>query len=306
MERVVSTGVVESTTISLDHVTKVYRGGGGVYDLTLSIRVGEVFGFLGPNGAGKTTTIRLVLDLIRPSSGSIRVFGLDSRSDSVAIRRRLGYLPGELALYERLSAREILTHFAHLRGLVWSDVEHYVQLFDLDVDRPVRALSRGNRQKVGLVAALMGDPDLLVLDEPTSGLDPLVQQQVREEVRRAAHEGRTVLLSSHILSEVGEMADRVGLIREGRLVAIEEVAQMQARSAHLVEAQFKSAPDLAAFASLSGVTSYNVDGSTLHLEVAGDLNPIVALLAKSELEDLSIREPTLEELFLRFYGSTHE
>jgi ABC-2 type transport system ATP-binding protein len=305
MERIVSTGVVESMAISLDHVTKVYRGGGGVHDLTLSVRTGEVFGFLGPNGAGKTTTIRLVLDLIRPSSGSIRVFGLDSKSDGVAIRRRLGYLPGELALYERLSAREILSHFAHLRTLAWSDVDHYVQLFELDIDRPVRTLSRGNRQKVGLIAAMMGDPDLLVLDEPTSGLDPIIQQQVREEVRRASQEGRTVLLSSHVLSEVGEMADRVGLIREGRLVAIEEVAQLQQRSAHLVEARFKSEPDLAAFAALAGVTSYKVDGTTMYLEVAGDLNPIVELLAKSELGDLSIREPTLEELFLKFYGAVH-
>ena len=307
MERVVSADVKESVAISLDHVTKIYRGGGGIHELSLDINVGEVFGFLGPNGAGKTTTIRLILDLIRPSAGRISVFGLDARADSVAIRRRLGYLPGELALYERLSARQILTHFAHLRGgLDWSKVQHYVDAFDLDVDRPVRSLSRGNRQKVGLVAAMMGDPEFLVLDEPTSGLDPLVQRRVQEEVRRAAREGRTVLLSSHVLSEVGEMADRVGLIRDGRLIAIEAVAQLQQRSAHLVEARFREPTDFEVFIALPGVTSHSVDGRTLHLEVAGDLNPIVALLARHVLDDLSIREPTLEELFMRFYGAPSE
>jgi len=297
----------EPVAVSLDHVTKLYRGGAGVHDLNLSIRVGEVFGFLGPNGAGKTTTIRLILDLIRPSSGTIQVFGLDSREDCVAIHRRIGYLPGDLALYERLSAREILSHFAHLRGgLAWSSVDKYVQTFDLDIDRPVRTLSKGNRQKVGLVAAMMGDPDFLVLDEPTSGLDPLVQLQVRTELRRAAKEGRTVLLSSHDLAEVGEMADRVGLIRAGRLIAIEEVAQLQQRSAHLVEVKFRTPQDVSEITALPGVTSHSLDGPILHLEVAGDINPVVALLAKRDLDDLSIREPTLEELFLKFYGATRD
>jgi len=305
MEPAVSAGSDQSVAISLDGVTKVYRGGGGVHDLSLDIMVGEVFGFLGPNGAGKTTTIRLILDLIRPSTGRIRVFGLDARADSVAIRRRVGYLPGELALYDRLSARQILTHFAHLRGgLDWSRVQHYVEAFDLDVDRPVRSLSRGNRQKVGLVAAMMGDPDFLVLDEPTSGLDPLVQRTVQTEVRRAVREGRTVLLSSHVLSEVGEMADRVGLIRDGRLIAIESVAQLQQRAAHLVDVRFGESTDVGEFIALPGVLSHRVDARSLHLEVAGDLNPIVALLARHLVEDLSIREPTLEELFMRFYGGT--
>ena len=307
MDAAVTAGIDESVAVSLERVTKIYRGGGGVRELSLDIAVGEVFGFLGPNGAGKTTTIRLILDLIRPSIGRIRVFGLDSRNDSVAIRRRLGYLPGELALYERLSARQILTHFAHLRGgLDWSKVQHYVDAFDLDVDRPVRALSRGNRQKVGLVAAMMGDPEFLVLDEPTSGLDPLVQRTVQAEVRRAASEGRTVLLSSHVLSEVGEMADRVGLIRDGRLIAIESVSQLQQRAAHLVEVRFREPTDVEAFVALPGVLSHRVEATTLHLEVAGDLNPMVALLAQHDLEDLSIREPTLEELFMRFYGASDE
>ena len=303
MDVTVTTGVDAAVAVSLDRVTKVYRGGGGVHELSLDIAQGEVFGFLGPNGAGKTTTIRLILDLIRPSEGRISVFGLDSRGESVAIRRRVGYLPGELALYERLSARQILSHFSYLRGgLDWSRVQHYVDAFELDIDRPVRALSRGNRQKVGLVAAMMGDPDFLVLDEPTSGLDPLVQRTVQAEVRRAAREGRTVVLSSDVLSEVGEMADRVGLIRDGRLIAIESVTQLRQRAAHLVEVRFREPTDASEFIALPGVLAHAVEGSSLHLEVAGDLNAMVALLARHDLEDLSIREPTLEELFMRFYG----
>lgn len=294
------------SVVSIEHVTKIYPGGGGIHDFSLEVNEGEVFGFLGPNGAGKTTTIRLILDLIRPTSGSITVFGMDVRRRGVDVRRRMGYLPGDLALYDRLSAREILTHFAYLRGAVpWASVAHYVELFELELDRPVRSLSKGNRQKVGLVVALMGDPDVAVLDEPTSGLDPFVQRVVRDEVRRASGEGRTVLLSSHVLSEVGEMADRVGLIRDGRLIAVEDVANIRQRSAHLVEATLRGTPDTSSLIALPGVTSHHRDGATLSVEVAGDLNPLIALLAGFDLDDLSIREPTLEELFLKFYGSEH-
>jgi ABC-2 type transport system ATP-binding protein len=296
-----------TATLSMDHVTKQYRGGGGVFDLSLSIEPGEIFGFLGPNGAGKTTTIRLILDFIRPSSGSIKVFGLDSRVQSVAIHRRIGYIPGELTLYDRLTGREILSHFAYLHGrLSWAAVESRAEEFDLDLDRPVRTLSRGNRQKVGLVAALMGEPELLLLDEPTSGLDPLVQQQVQQTIRKAALNGCTVFLSSHALSEVGEIAGRVGLIREGRLVAVERVVDLQRRSVHLIDAAFSTVPDRAQFATLAGVTKCELTGNSLHLEVTGDLNPLVAALATAEMTNLSIREPSLEELFLTFYGHVHD
>jgi len=296
-----------SVVIKLDHVTKRYRGGGGVSDISLAIRQGEVFGFLGPNGAGKTTIIRLLLDLIRPNSGTITIFGLDSRADSVAIRRRLGYIPGELALYDRLTPREILTHFAYLRGgIAWSSVTPLIDALNLEIDKPVRTMSKGNRQKVGLVAAFMGDPELLLLDEPTSGLDPLIQQQIHEQVRRAALDGRTVFLSSHILSEVGEMAGRVGLIREGRLIAVERVNDLQQRSAHLVDITFPTPPDPEFLGSLSGVQRTAIRDKTLHAEVAGDLNPLIAKLSGVQITDLSIREPDLEELFLSFYEQPHE
>jgi len=294
--------VAREPTIVLEHVYKRYRTGGGVSDLSLSVGPGEVFGFLGPNGAGKTTVIRLLLDLIRPNAGRIAVFGLDSRLASLQIRHRLGYLPGELSLYERFTARGILTHFAHLRGgPPWPAIASLAEQMDLELDRPLRTMSKGNRQKVGLVAAFMGDPQLLLLDEPTSGLDPLVQQQVHQEVMRAATEGRTVFLSSHVLSEVGEVADRVGLIRDGRLVAVERVAELQHRALHQVDATFTSAAEARGFETLPGVSNFKSTGADLHLEVAGSLRPVVERLAQTDLIDLSIREPTLEELFLAFY-----
>ena len=297
-----SSAPTREPVVRLEAVTKLYRGGGGVRDLTLTIEPGEIFGFLGPNGAGKTTTIRMLLDLIRPSQGTIRLFGLDARRDSVAIRRRVGYLPGDLALYERLSARDVLGHLAHLRGdVAWAEVLALAEQLDLDLQRPIRTLSRGNRQKVGIVAALMGRPDLLVLDEPTSGLDPLIQRQVHELLRAAAGEGRTVFLSSHILSEVAEVADRVGLIRAGELAAVERVADLRQRAAHLIDVRYDHEPDRDALLRLPGVQRCDVSGHEAHLEVAGDLRGAVGAIAASDMTDLSVREPTLEELFLAFY-----
>ena len=294
----------DGAVVRFDGVTKIYRGGGGVRNLTLDVQPGEVFGFLGPNGAGKTTTIRLLLDLIRPSAGTISVFGGDSRRDSVEIRRRVGYLPGDLALYEQLSARDVLSHFAHLRGgPEWSQIHSLATTLELDLDRPIRSLSRGTRQKVGIVAALMGEPDLLVLDEPTSGLDPLVQRQVHDMLRAAATAGRSVFLSSHVLSEVAQVADRVGLIRDGELVTVERVLDLRQRAAHLIDVRLRQEPSRDAFASLPGVTVCTVSGRDVHLEVTGDLRPVVSAIAASDLEDLSVREPSLEEVFLSFYDN---
>jgi ABC-2 type transport system ATP-binding protein len=297
-----SNGQREAPPISLDAVTKHYRGGGGVDEIALEVRRGEVFGFLGPNGAGKTTTIRLLLDLIRPDTGRVELFGLDSRRRSVAIRRRIGYLPGDLALYERLTARELLTHFAHLRGgPSWAETEALAARFDLELDRPIRALSKGNRQKVGLVQALMGEPELLILDEPTSGLDPLVQHQVHLLMRETVARGRTVFLSSHVLSEVGDVADRVGLIRGGRVVAVQRVEDLRRRSVHLVDVSASGPLPADAFGRVPGVVRREIRGASAHLEVSGPIDAVVRELGHYDLEDLSFREPSLEELFLAFY-----
>ena len=291
--------------IALDGVSKHYRGGGGIEGVTFDVSEGEVFGFLGPNGAGKTTTIRLLLDLIRPDHGRISLFGLDPRRAGTVVRRRIGYLPGDLALYERLSPRELLSHFAHLRGgPPWQEIDALSQRLGLELDRPVRALSKGNRQKVGLVQALMGRPDLLVLDEPTTGLDPLLQHQVHELLREAAEEGRSVFLSSHILSEVQRVADRVAMIRSGKLIAVERVAALRARRVHLIEVRTCSPIGPSAFEGLPGVTTFVADGHTVRLEVSGSLDPVVRELARYDLADLSVREPELEDVFFSLYDGS--
>ncbi len=292
-------------TLRLQGVTKHYRGGGGITDVTLDVNAGDVFGFLGPNGAGKTTTIRLLLDLIRPDAGQISLFGLDLRQNSVAIRRRVGYLPGDLALYDHLSARELLTHFCHLRhGPPWCDVMSWVDRFELELDRQIRTLSKGNRQKVGLVQAFMGQPELLVLDEPTSGLDPLMQQQVHAAIGEAAAEGRTVFLSSHVLSEVGRAADRVGLIRDGRVIAVKPVDELRGRLLHLVDVQFAEVVDPRVLGAIPGTGSVERRGDGLHLEIHGSLDPLIKELSRHRLAELSIREPDLEETFLNFYEAS--
>lgn len=297
--------------LRLRSLTKRYRGGGGIVDVTLDVWAGEVFGFLGPNGAGKTTTIRLLLDLIRPDRGAVELFGLDARRDGVRARRQVGYLPGDLALYDRLTARELLSHLAHLRRRAGGQADdaassswrfdELAARFALELDRPIGALSKGNRQKVGLVQALMGAPRLLVLDEPTSGLDPLVQHDVLDLLREAAAQGRTVFLSSHALGEVEQVAHRVGMIRAGRLEAVEPIADLRSRSIHLVEVRTAQPFDPAAFTRIPGVRLRELIPGGARLEVAGALDPVVRELSHWSLEDLTVHEPDLEETFLAYY-----
>lgn len=306
-------GAPSAPVLSLEGVTKRYPRGGGIEDVSLEVGPGEVFGFLGPNGAGKTTTIRLLVDLIRPDRGRIELFGLDARRAGVEAHRRIGYLPGDLSLYERLTARELLAHFAHLRRpqrrrRPWRPgttgdlgAGTLAERLDLELDRPIGALSKGNRQKVGLVQALMGEPSLLVLDEPTTGLDPLVQHEVHELLRAAASAGRTVFLSSHALAEVDQVADRVGMIRAGRLEAVERIADLRARAAHIVELRTVGPFDRSAVEHVPGVVVREATARGARLEVVGSLDPIVRVLARCALEDLTVREPDLEEMFLRYY-----
>jgi ABC-2 type transport system ATP-binding protein len=261
-------------------LTKHYGRSRGVLDLDFAVAEGEVFGFLGPNGAGKTTTIRLLLDFIRPSSGRADVLGLDTRRDAIAIRRRIGYLPGDLRLYERLTGRQLLEYFGALRGLRGTgEAEELAERLDVELDRPIQDLSRGNRQKVGLLQAFMHRPDLLVLDEPTSGLDPLIQQVFHELVREAAAEERTVFLSSHNLAEVQHVADRVALVKDGLLVLVETVENLRARSFTRVEATFERLPPAGAFADLPGVRELERDGDRVVLGLHGPADPLVKALS---------------------------
>ena len=225
--------------IHTEGLTKHYGSVQALVDLSIDIGPGEVFGFLGPNGAGKTTMIRTILDEIRPTAGRAELLGMDAHAESVALRRRLGYLPGDLSLYPNLTGRDLVTYFGNLRGGVdWAVVGTIAERLDADLDRKIGDLSSGNRQKVGIIQAFMGTPDLLILDEPSTGLDPLVQREFQLMMREAAESGRTVFLSSHTLSEVQRVADRVGIIRHGHLIALEAVSDLRRKAIRRVELEF--------------------------------------------------------------------
>jgi len=291
--------------IETEKLTKSYGEHRGIIDIDLTVDQGEVFGFLGPNGAGKTTTIRTLLDLIRPTSGRARIFGIETTVDPVAIHRRVGYIPGEFTLYDRLTGGQTLEYFGNLRGGVDPAYrESLIQRFDIDPTRRFKEYSKGNKQKIGLVVALQHRPDLLILDEPTSGLDPLVQQSFYSLVREAREEGRTVFLSSHILSEVERTCDRVAIIRDGLLVKVGRTDALRDLAHHQVELRFPdgAAVPADAFSSLPGVSEVAVDDHTLRLRVAGAITPVVQTAARYELLDFVSREPSLEETFLAQYG----
>jgi ABC-2 type transport system ATP-binding protein len=288
--------------IRTEGLSKRYESVRALENLTLEVSAGEVVGYLGPNGAGKTTTIRLLLGLIRPSAGRAEIFGLDSQRDAVEAHRRIAYVPGEANLWPSLTGAETL----HLLGRVQGRVDpayrdELIRRFQLDPDKKIRAYSKGNRQKVSLIAALMTRADLLILDEPTSGLDPLMEQAFRECVREARERGQTVFLSSHILSEVEALCDRVGILRAGELAEIGTLADMRHLSALTVEAIFDGPPpDLS---QVPGVTGVVVEDHRIRCQVTGTVQPLLQALATSEIRELLSREPTLEELFLAHYGS---
>jgi ABC-2 type transport system ATP-binding protein len=291
------------TIIQTERLTKSYGPHRGIIDVDLDIQQGEVFGFLGPNGAGKTTTIRILLDLIRPTSGRATVFGLESNADPVAIHRRIGYVPGEFTLYDRLTGGQTLEYFANLRGGVDRAYQRgLIERFDIDPSRRYKELSKGNKQKIGLVIALQHRPELLILDEPTSGLDPLVQQSFFSLVQEARGEGRTVFLSSHILSEVERSCDRVAIIRDGRIVRRGRVEELRDLAHHQVELRFAGHVPRQEFEGLPGVSDIVADDHVLRLRVAGPITPVVRAAAGHELLDFVSREPTLEETFLAEYG----
>ena len=285
-------------------LTKRYGKRRGVEDVTFEVAEGEVFGFLGPNGAGKTTTIRVIMGFLRPNAGRATVAGLDAWRDSVAVKRLVGYLPGEMALDPGLTGAQVLEYFGNLRGGV--DAHYVAQLVErlgLDTSRKFRQYSRGNKQKVGIVQAFMHRPRLLVLDEPTAGLDPLNQQEFERLVRETQAAGRTVFLSSHILGEVERLCDRVAIIREGRLVHVGSLSALKTLQRQVVEIGFAEPVAAAGFAVLPGVEAAEAldGGLRLRLTVRGDLDPVVKRAGTYRVTRLVSHEPTLEESFLRFY-----
>ena len=298
---------MSSPAIELSGVVKDYGRTRALAGIDLTVERGQIFGFLGPNGAGKTTTIRVVLDLIRPTAGAARVLGFDSQRESMEVRRRVGYLPGDLRVYEGLRGGEFLDFIDSFRPEK-RDAAYRDALIDrlgLDPEKRIRALSKGNRQKLGLIQALMHRPELLILDEPTSGLDPLVQEEVGRLLGEAAADGRTVFFSSHVLPEVERLSHSVAIIREGRIVAVEDVARLKSRSVHVIEVTFATAPPAEAFA-VPGVSEIRRNGATVQLQSRDGVDAAIKAIARYDVVDLRTEQPNLEDVFLAYYSAGGE
>lgn len=293
--------------ILTEGLTKDYGALRALDGLTLRVEPGEVFGFLGPNGAGKTTTIRLLLDLIRPTAGRASILGVDCHRRSREARALTGYLPGDLRLYDNLRGHEIVALFAALREdrVDSSYVASLAERLDLDLAPRVGTYSKGNRQKLGLLLALMHRPTVLILDEPTSGLDPLVQHRFIELLREEAARGATVFFSSHVISEVERVCERVGILRAGRLVAVEPVARLLGRSLHRLEVTFAAPPPPGAF-DLPQVTELERRNATVWLQTTGGLDQLIKALARYPVVDLHVERPGLEEIILTYYQKPTE
>ncbi|TMC62729.1 MAG: ABC transporter ATP-binding protein [Chloroflexota bacterium] len=290
--------------IDVEALTKSYGSKRGITDVSFQVEEGDVFGFLGPNGAGKTTTIRLLMALLHPDAGSARIAGLDCWKQSVDIKRLTGYMPGEPALDPNLTGGQILEYFAHLRGGVdQAYLKQLIQRFELDTSRKFRQYSTGNKRKVVLIQAFMHRPRLLILDEPTNGLDPLNQQEFDRMVLEGRNEGRTFLLSSHVLSEVEKTCSTVGIIREGRLVRTGDVAEVKAIKRYEITITFASAVPTESFKSLEGVIDVETlpHGHGVHLTMQGPADAVVKAAAHYPVVSLTSYEPSLEDIFLRYY-----
>ena len=289
-------------------LTKNYGQERGLFDLNLEVRRGEILGFLGPNGAGKSTTMRLLLDLIRPTSGSARLLGMDSRAESVQIRRRVGFLPGDLALYPTVTGAVMLDYLAELRGGCDDRVrDALVERFDAELGRPIRDLSTGNRQKLGLIQAFMHEPELLILDEPIAGLDPLVQSNFHALLREVADQGRTVFLSSHTLSEVERVADRVAILRRGRLVVVDSLEGLREVAVQRLEVEFAGAvPRAEELTAVPGVREVKLEGGHLVVAFEGSASSLIKAIAAYEVRSIRSRDDDLEAIFLHYYRGSEE
>lgn len=296
--------MTENLAISIRGLAKRYGKVEALRGIDLEVEAEEVFGFLGPNGAGKTTTIRCLLDLIRPDFGEVSVLGINPQENPVGVRARVGYLPGELQLESNFSVIGQLRYLNRLRGRVvdWNDVYRIAERIALDLKMPIKNLSKGNKQKVGIIQAMMHQPDLLMLDEPTFGLDPLMQQEVLRLVAEAKERGATVFFSSHILSEVQEIADRVAIIRTGQVVEVADTATLINRSLRRAKIRFREPVNISLLGNLPGVTILSQDdSSSVMLQVEGEMNGLIKELATYPVSDFETERPSLEEIFLAYY-----
>lgn len=296
---------MSDNVIQTQGLTKHYGDFAALEDLDLSVRRGEIFGFLGPNGAGKSTTMRTLLDQIRATRGSGQILGGDIREDSVQIRRQVGYLPGDLALYPKMTGHQTLRYFADLRGGVdQAYVDELAERLKADLSKKVGEYSTGNRQKIGLIQAFMHKPELLILDEPNAGLDPLVQQEFHRMMTEVRADGRTVFLSSHTLSEVERVADRVGIIRTGRLIVVERVDELKRKAIRRIDFEFAEPVPHDLFAGVDGVRSIDTHDRMAQVSFEGSVNSLLQRAMTHEVVNLHSKESDLEEIFLAYYRDT--
>ena len=292
-----------TNAIETHGLTKDYGSGHGIFDLDLAVPEGEVFGYLGPNGAGKTTTIKLLMGLIHATRGGATIFGLDVDRDAVALKKRIGYVPGELPQFGGWRGAEIVAYVAGLRGDLGNDkVEAVATRLDLDLGRKYREYSHGNKQKLALLLAFAPEPALLIVDEPTTGLDPLHQQVFYALVHEAKARGATIFISSHVLSEVEQVCDRVGIVREGRLATVGPIGQLTGIKAHNVAIDFAAAPPIERLRALPGFEQVTVEGTRVRGLYRGSFEPLLAAISGSAVTSLTSREPSLEEIFLSYYA----
>jgi len=277
-------------------LTKYYGKVKGIEDISLSVKRGEIFGFLGPNGAGKTTTIRTLLGLLKPTRGEAYILGKNIEDSIVEIRSKVGYIPGELALYEHLTGQQFLDYFASLRNTDLPLLDDLLKIFELPLDRKIKGYSKGMKQKMGIVQAFMDDPEIVILDEPTSGLDPLLQQRFYDFILAERKKGRTMFFSSHILSEVDKICDRVGIIKDGSLVALENVENLKGKLGKLIRVKIKENPK-----EFKGPKNMKVKGGWIEFTVNEDLDYWIKMISKYKVIDLDINEFSLEDIFIQYY-----
>ncbi len=291
----------QDPVIVIDNLYKSYGNVQAVRGVSMRVEQGEIFGFLGPNGAGKTTTIRCLLDVIRPTSGTLRVLGLDAQRDKMELHQRIGYLPGDVRLPGQMTGKQVIDYFSRLQGLEPVLLDDLVARFDVELKRPLKSYSKGMRQKIGVVLAFMCDPEVLILDEPTSGLDPLLQRTFNEFLLQEQARGKTIFMSSHIMSDVEKVCQRVAVIRQGEIVTIEEVEKLRQKAGQRVTVEFNDSVSADEVARLPGVSNVTRNNSAYHFNISGSMDALIKALSRHEVLRLQAEEAPLEEVFLKFY-----
>jgi ABC-2 type transport system ATP-binding protein len=290
------------TVIQTTNLTKFYGKSRGIENVNINVNKGDIYGFLGPNGSGKSTTIRTLLDLIRPTGGSASIFGLDCQKDAVAVKKRIGYVPGDVSLYGFMTAEKFMAYFGGVRGRYdAATAKKYADRFDIRLDRKLKEYSKGNRQKIALIQAFINNPELVIMDEPTSGLDPLIQQTFLDLLMEEAANGRTIFMSSHVLFEVEKACNRVAIIKDGNIVAQEKVEDLQKKSGRLIDVKFNEQVDPDTF-KMEGVSRIAKHNGSIRMTVSGNVRNVLKEIASHDVAEISIHQMSLEDIFLQYYS----